>query len=71
MALGRLVATGFALWVAAQVVAGIRLRSSPDPLATIGTVLVLALLLSVVNTVTSSPSSVAWEMVSGSTSTIP
>ncbi len=45
-------ATGFALWLAAQVIAGIRLAEGLDPLATIGTVLVVALMLSAVRVAT-------------------
>ncbi len=44
--------TGLALWLAAQVVAGIRLADGLDPLTTIGTVLVVALVLCVVQVVT-------------------
>jgi putative membrane protein len=46
------VVTSFALWVAAAVVGGVRLEVGSDPLATIGTVLVVSLLLCLVNTIT-------------------
>ena len=48
----RVVMTGLALWLAAQVIAGIRLADGLDPLATIGTVLVVALVLSAVRVAT-------------------
>ena len=50
--LSRVVITGAALWLAAQVVTGIRLADGLDPLATIGTVLVVALVLCVVQVAT-------------------
>jgi putative membrane protein len=50
--LSRVVITGAALWLAAQVVTGIRLDSRLDPLATIGTVLVVGLVLGVVQVAT-------------------
>jgi uncharacterized membrane protein YvlD (DUF360 family) len=50
--LSRVVITGAALWLAAQVIAGIRLATGLDPLATIGTVLVVALMLGAVRVAT-------------------
>jgi putative membrane protein len=50
--LSRVVITGVALWLAAQVVTGIRLDEGLDPLATIGTLLVVALVLCVVQVAT-------------------
>jgi putative membrane protein len=41
----RVVTTGLALWLAAQIIAGIRLADGLDALATIATVLVVALVL--------------------------
>jgi hypothetical protein len=60
----RVVMTGLALWLAAQVIAGIRLADGLDPLATIGTVLVVALMLSAVGVARSySLSSWPWPAV--------
>ena len=44
--------TSFALWLAAQVISGMRLADDLDALATIGTVLVVALLLCAVQVAT-------------------
>ena len=52
MTLSRVVITSAALWLAAQVVTGIRLADGLDPFATIGTVLVVALVLCVVQVAT-------------------
>jgi putative membrane protein len=46
------VLTGFALWLAAEIVQGVNLEAGPDPLARIGTVLVVALLLCLVKALT-------------------
>ena len=48
----RLVITGFALWLAAQVVAGIELGTGPDPLATAGTLALVALVLLILERLT-------------------
>ncbi len=52
MTLPRVVITGAALWLAAQIVTGIRLDNRLDPLTTIGTVLVVALMLCTVQVAT-------------------
>jgi putative membrane protein len=49
--LSRVVVTGCALWLSAQFVSGIRLSADLAPLATVGTVLVVAMLLCLVETV--------------------
>jgi uncharacterized membrane protein YvlD (DUF360 family) len=49
--LSRVVVTGCALWLSAQFVSGIRLAADLEPLAAVGTVLVVAMLLCVVETV--------------------
>jgi putative membrane protein len=50
--LSRVVVTGCALWLSAQFVSGIRLSPELAPLATVGTVLVVAILLCLVETLT-------------------
>jgi hypothetical protein len=50
--LGRVVISSAALWLAAQLIAGIRLADGLDPLATIGTVLIVALVLCALHVVT-------------------
>jgi putative membrane protein len=44
----RLLSSGFGLWCAAQLVGGIALTPGPDPLRVVGTLIVLALLLRLV-----------------------
>jgi putative membrane protein len=46
--LSRVIITSLALWLAAQVIGGIRLADGLDPLGSIGTVLVVALVLGAV-----------------------
>jgi uncharacterized membrane protein YvlD (DUF360 family) len=48
----RVVITGFALWLAAWLVAGINLETGPDPLAVAGTVGLVALVLLVLERLT-------------------
>ncbi len=55
MTLGRVLITAAALWLAAQVIDGIRLADGLGPLATIGTVLVVALVVSMAQAVTRGP----------------
>jgi len=43
------VVTGFGLWLASELVGGVHLADGLDPLATVGTLLVVALLLAVVD----------------------
>ncbi len=54
MILIRVVVTGFALWLASEVVSGVRLARGLDPLARVGTLLVIALLLAVVDMLSTS-----------------
>lgn len=51
MTLSRVVVTGCALWLSAQFIGGIRLAADLPPLTAIGTVLVVAMLLCLVETV--------------------
>ena len=48
MTVPQLLSSGFGLWCAAQLVGGIALTPGPDPLRVVGTLLVLALLLRLV-----------------------
>jgi putative membrane protein len=52
MTLTRVLVTGAGLWFAAQVIGGVRLVDGLDPLATIGTVLLVALMLCAVHAAT-------------------
>ena len=49
MTLPRVLSTGFGLWCAAHLVGGIAVTAGPDPLRAVGTLLVLALLLRLVD----------------------
>jgi putative membrane protein len=51
MSLSRVAVTGCSLWLAAQIVGGVRLADGLAPLTVIGTVLVVAMLLCFVETV--------------------
>jgi putative membrane protein len=53
--LNQLVVTGCALWLAAHVVGGVQLANGCDPLATVGTALLVALLLAVVHALSRGP----------------
>lgn len=49
MTLRRVVATGFALWLASEIVDGVHVADGLDTLTTVGTLLVVALLLAIVD----------------------
>ena len=65
MTLSRVLITGIGLWLAAQVIGGIRLADGLDPLAAIGTVLVVALMLCAVHAASGRPRRVVAATIGG------